>query len=340
MNQREVNSGTFRHTMTCRTQRKGYLRSALLVLGAATLGCGRPDASASGAAGDSEAISVLRVPTNVHRKLVENSVAVTSVSQPGIIFGLNDSGNEPLVFAYDSTGRARGVWAISGATNRDWEAAAIGPCADGVGEPSCLFIGDVGDNDARKASVTIYRITEPVARGSIADSQYVVRITDRLDFRYEDHPHDVEAMYVTRDGSVFLITKRRLLDRQRRPRPALIYRISASAWDSSGIVTARLVDSLPIVPGGSQGSQVTDAALSPDGRLLAVRTDARVFVFAVDSVTGLPIDHTAPGSCAIDRLRERQGEGVGWWWDRRRLLLTSEGGKAPFYVVECPLPNT
>jgi hypothetical protein len=271
---------------------------------------------------------------------VENSIAVTSVSQPGIIFGLNDSGNEPLVFAYDSTGKARGVWAIAGAINRDWEAAAIGPCADGAGVSSCLFIGDVGDNDARKPRVTVYRVIEPVVRGSIPDSQYPIRASDRLDIRYSDHPHDVEAMYVTRDGSIFLITKRRLLDRQRSPRPALIYRVPASAWDSSGIVTASLVDSLPIVPGKSQGSQITDAALSPDGKLLAVRTSAEVFVFAIDSVTGLPVGHTAPGSCAIGWLREKQGEGVGWWWDRRRLVLTSEGRNAPFFVIECPLPQT
>jgi hypothetical protein len=311
-----------------------YLRRALGLLGAATLGCGRPDASASPGV-----VSVLRIPASVHRKLVENSVAVTSVSQPGIIFGLNDSGNDPLLFAYDSTGRGRGVWSISGAINRDWEAAAIGPC-DGTGAKSCLFIGDVGDNDARRRGVTVYRVAEPAVPGSKPDSQYSIRVSDRLDIRYPDHPHNVEAMYVTSDGSVFLITKERLLDGQRHPRPALIFRIPASAWDSSGIVTASLADSLlPIVPGESQGRLVSDAALSPDGKLLAVRTYAEVFVFAIDSATGLPVGHIAPAMCGIRWLREKQGEGVGWWWDRRRLVLTSEGRNAPFFVVQCPLPK-
>jgi hypothetical protein len=204
-------------TMTCAVRRKEYVRRALLHFTAAIFGCTRPDERPSITTSDSGLPSVLKVPTSVHRKLVENSVAVTSVSQPGIIFGLNDSGHEPLVFAYDSTGRGRGVWEISGAVNRDWEAAALGPCASNTGAPSCLYIGDVGDNSARIPGVAIYRLLEPRVPDSMPDSQFRIPLGDRLDILYSDHPHDVEAMYVGRDGTLFLITKRRLLDGTRRP---------------------------------------------------------------------------------------------------------------------------
>jgi hypothetical protein len=273
---------------------------------------------------------------------VENSIAVTSVTQPGIVFGLNDSGHDALVFAFDSTGVSRGAWRIPGARNLDWEAAALGPCAAGSGSPSCLYIGDVGDNEARKPRVTIYRVPEPTALPpgpAVQSSPSSLARASRLDVRYTDHPHDVEALYVSQDGAVFLITKRRLLDRQRRPRPALVFRIPPSAWDSSGVTTAVLVDSLPIVPGELPGRQVTDAALSPDGRLLAVRTYAEVYIFAVDSATGRPITGGTPSACVIAGLAEKQGEGVGWWWDGQRLLLTSEGRNEPMHVVRCPLPK-
>lgn len=280
--------------------------------------------------------SVLKVETSLHSRLVENSVAVTSVSQPGIMFGLNDSGNGPYLFAFDSTGVGRGVWHIVGAQNRDWEAAASGPCS-ARDATSCLYVGDVGDNDARKPRLTLYRFAEPSVPASLIDSVVPIRDVSRVDFRYPDHAHDVEAMYVSRDGSVFLITKRRLLDAQRRPRPALVFRIPATAWDSSGVVTAMLVDSLLIVPGESPGRLVSDAALAPDGRLLAVRTYTEVFVFAMDTATGLPVPGISPVRCFIAGLREKQGEGIAWWWDRRRLVLTSEGRNAPLYVVTCPL---
>lgn len=286
--------------------------------------------------------SVLKVETSVHKRLVENSVAVTSVSQPGVVFGLNDSGNGPYLFAFDSAGAGRGMWEVVGAQNRDWEAASLGPCSPGSGRGSCLYIGDVGDNDARRSRLTVYRFQEPMVKhrgDSLPTTPVPIRDVARLDFVYPDRPHDVEAMYVVNDGAVYLITKRRLLDGQGRPRQALLFRIPASAWDSSGIVTASLVDSLPLVPGEVPGRQVTDAALSPDGRHLAVRTYADVFVFAVDSASGQPRHDVLPGFCAIAGLRKRQGEGIGWWWDRRRLVLTSEGRNAPMYVVACPVPE-
>ena len=274
---------------------------------------------------------------------MENSVAVTSVSQPGIIFGLNDSGNGPYIFAFDSGGVGRGMWEIVGAQNRDWEAASMGPCPGASPEASCLYIGDVGDNESRRSRLTVYRFPEPRALTlgeSTPASPSPVDGVARLDFVYADRPHDVEALWVGRDGSVFLITKRRLLDAQQRPRPALVFRVPPSAWDSSGTRTAELVDSLPIIPGERPGGQITDAALSPDGKLLAVRTYVDVFVFAVDSGSGLPRHDIPPGYCSIAALREKQGEGIGWWWDRHRLVLTSEGRSPPIYVVSCRRPES
>ena len=282
--------------------------------------------------------SVLRVETAIHRNLVENSIAITSVRQAGIIFGANDSGHEPWLFAFDSSGRGRGVWELIGARNRDWEAAALGPCAGSDSIPSCIYIGDVGDNDARRQYVTIYRIAEPDAKTTSQGEAVPVPVLGRVNIRYADRPHDVEAMYATSDGSVFLITKRRQLGAQRRPRQALIFKVPPSAWDSSGIVTVPLVDSLPIVPGESQGRQVNDASLSPDGTLLAVRTYAEVFIFRVEPASGLPEAGQLPVPCTIAGLSQERAEGVAWWWDGRRLLLTSERRNAPIHIIECPLP--
>lgn len=319
-------------TTTCAIHQKVSFRSVLLSSAVGILACSQAERDTQ-----ARPISVLKISTVLHRNLVENSVGVTSVTQPGIIFGLNDSGNEPLLFVFDSTGGQRGAWEVMGAVNRDWEAASLGPCGpDRTG--SCLYIGDVGDNDGRKTQVTIYLVDEPTLRESVPDSPIQIPVRDRLDFRYADHPHDVEAMYVTRDGSIILITKRRLLDAQRRPRPALVFRLAREAWDSIGIVTAHLVDSLPIVPGETPGRTISDAALSPDGKLLAVRTYAEVFVFPMDSVSGLPAHGRPPTICSIAHLKENQGEGIGWWWDRRRLVLTSEGRSEPLFVVTCPIP--
>jgi hypothetical protein len=138
---------------------------------------------------------------------------------------------------------------------------------------------------------------------------------------------------------MFFLTKRRLLDDRRNARRSLIFKVPPSSWDSSGTVVSTLVDSLPIVPGERQGGQITDAALSPNGKLLAVRTYDDIYVFEVDSVTQLPRPGQSPVPCTIRQLREDQGEGIAWWWDGRRLVLTSERRNAPLHVIACPVPN-
>src|ERR1044072_9082921 len=72
--------------------------------------------------------NVVSVPIHGRRELVENSAAAMSVHQPGVLFTINDSGNDPLLFAIDTTGANRGMWLVSGVANADWEAASIGPC--------------------------------------------------------------------------------------------------------------------------------------------------------------------------------------------------------------------
>lgn len=273
-------------------------------------------------------------------RLRENSGATMSAVQPGLIFTINDSGNEPLLFALDTTGTLRGTWQIQGAVNHDWEAIAAGPCAQtpAVGSPdssySCLYIGDVGDNEAERESVTIYRVREPKAGAT--DSLSTLS-AESLSFRYEKGAHDVEAMFVSRDGALNLITKRPLRGWSFRLRPSLVFRVPASAW-GRGPAVAHRVDSLAIVPGSAPNRTITDASLSRDGRYLAVRTYWQVYVFSTDSTTGRVNAPIAPTTCNIATLRERQGEGISWYLDTRKLLVTSEGVSEPMRVIECPLP--
>jgi hypothetical protein len=200
-----------------------------------------------------------------------------------------------------------------------------------------VYIGDVGDNEAERLSHAIYRVMEPAAqqRGFVGSVP-----ADRLVYRYSDQPHDVEAMYVAPDGATYLITKRRLLGPGKRPRPALVFRIPASAWQSGADAIAVLVDSLPIVPGSAPGRQITDAALSPDAHWLAVRTYAQVFVFATDSTTGRVRGAIPPAACNIVSLGRMQGEGVTWFGRSGKLLLTSEGRTSPMFAIDCPMPRT
>jgi hypothetical protein len=269
------------------------------------------------------------IPLRDTRGLTENSAAAMSTG--GVLFSINDSGHQPELFAIDTTGADRGVWDISRASNVDWEALAIGPC----GSARCVYIGDVGDNDAKHASRRIYRVHEPQPRDSTFRGSLEA---ERVEFRYPDGPDDVEAMYVASNGDAFLITKRPVRERGVLRR-ARVYRIPGEAWSSQKRNSAELVDSLSIVPGSTPLRTISDAALSPDGKHLAVLTYAEVFIYATDATTGRVNAAIAPAVCNIVPLGQAQGEGMTWVNNEGRLAFTSEGKRAPLHLANCPLPR-
>ncbi|MEO6878354.1 MAG: hypothetical protein ABI205_07730, partial [Gemmatimonadaceae bacterium] len=131
------------------------------------------------------------VPSHARRELSENSAAVMSVRQPGVFFTINDSGNDPILFAMDTTGADRGAWRVRNAVNVDWESGSMGKCDAASISLNCVYVGDTGDNMATHRTRSVYRIHEPTAHGQ-TDSVSA----DRLTYVYADGPHDVEAIYV------------------------------------------------------------------------------------------------------------------------------------------------
>ncbi len=252
-----------------------------------------------------------------HPLLRESSGVAASRRQPGILWTLNDSGNDAAIFATDTLGRDHGAFAVAGAENRDWEAIAIGPC----GSRDCVYIADTGDNARVRPSVRIYRVIEP----SVAGRRSRPPRAEVLEVRYPKGPRDVEAGFVGTDGSMYLIDKG-------HGRPPHAYRIRPEAWGSGGTVVARDIGSLPIAT-GSLGNRITDASLSPSGKLVAVRTYLAIYLFTLT-----PQGTLAPVGVACDAAGfQLQGEGISWL-DDRVLVLTSEGGfgyPGTIVLLEC-----
>jgi hypothetical protein len=256
----------------------------------------------------------------------EASAAAASRIQPGVIWTLNDSGNSPWVFAFDTLGQSLGTFRVAGARNFDWETLTISPCPAG----SCLVIGDIGDNPETRPSVMLYRVPEPRLTAGSQSELGVTAPADTLALRYPDGPHDIEAIYADASGDIYFVSKG-------RSKGILLFRLPAAAWDGGGAVVPELMDSLPITPDISVGQWVTDAALSPDGRRVAVRTYSGVFFFAVEAGGRLTPDQGR--ECSFG-LVEPQGEGITWL-DERRLLLTSESSsksRGTLYLLECGQP--
>jgi hypothetical protein len=287
------------------------IRSTLLAL---VLGAG-PAASAQ-LASPSDTVRLIHRASLGNPALTESSGLARSRRTPDLFWSLNDSGNPPELFATDTAGTDIAVFRVEGARNRDWEALAAGRC----GTSDCLYIADIGDNNARADRVTIYRVIEPAFTGP----GRTVAIQDSLTFRYEDGPRDAEALLVTDDQDIYVISKE-------RSGGGRVYRLDRTAW-GRGTATAGFVQELPL-PEGLR-FQITDASLAANGVDVAIRTYSYIFFFELRNRSFQGAAELTP--CYAAGL-DIQGEGIAWL-DRNRLATTSErraGLGGTISIVEC-----
>lgn len=245
--------------------------------------------------------------TTTVAELVEGSGAAASRRYPGRIWAHNDSG-EPAVVALDARGMVLGRVQLTGAQVEDWEAAAVGPCPAG----SCLYIGDIGDNGADRERITVYRVPEPAAvHGTVA-------IGEVFHARYPDGPHDAEALFVTPDGDIFIVTKG-------ETGPVALYRFPRSRPPGRTVTLERV--GRPREGGEvDRDERITDAAVSPDGRWMVLRTRDTLLIHpAVRLAAG---DWREAARVDLEDLDEPQGEGVTFGDDTTLMLVGEGGGKS------------
>ena len=238
--------------------------------------------------------------------LFEASGLAVSRQNPSRLWTHNDSG-EPVVFALDARGTVTGRVRLTGAGVEDWEAIAVGPCGNG----SCLHVGDIGDNQARRKRITIYRLPEPDGNkdGSAA-------VADVFHATYPDGAHDAETLLVGGDGRLYIVTKG-------ETGPVGIYRFPAQL-KSGATVTLERVGSAA-AGRTAVDARITDGAVSPDGQWAVLRTKSNLtFYRAADLLAG---QWRAANRVELGSLKEPQGEGVALGADSTVFLAGEGGGK-------------
>jgi hypothetical protein len=287
----------------------------------------KPALAADLGGGRSSAPRLLEEVGEVPEELKESSGIAISRTQPGVIWSHNDSGDGPNLYAIDITGKLLATVSVTGATARDWEDIAAGPCPSGAAAPSspgpaspaptsCLFIADTGDNNQVRPDVAIYIVAEPRVT-DVTRSPMVAART--LRFRYPSGPMDAEAVAVRPNGDLTIVSKGRSGTINFYSIPAA----SASKAIASGeVITAIFAGDSGIHPDSPSGRLATSAAVSPDGNTLAVRTYYEVYFYKLVTRGGETRweDGTAP--CALGDA-EPQGEGIDYL-DEQTLLLSSE----------------
>ena len=236
----------------------------------------------------------------------ELSGLVASRSRRGVLWTHNDSGDSARLLAVTTSGRTVAEVALSGAQNVDWEDIERGPGGD-------LLVGDIGDNEGKRASIVVYRVREP-RETSPARPQVTVAVAARYELRYPDGARDGEALLFDRaNGAIVIVTKsfggEAGIYVIRNPSPA-------------GVTTLRRAGTLRL----GFGEAVTAGDVSAAGRTIALRSYDRAFVWrrrAGETVAAAL--RRRPCDADADLLREGQGEALALTAGGRAFLTVPEG---------------
>ena len=259
-------------------------------------------------------------------RISEASGLAAGITSPGVLYVQNDSGDSARFFALDAhTGSTRAAYEVPGATNVDWEDLAVAPDRRGV--PS-VWIADIGDNDAQRSEVRIYRVDEPhVGAGTASTGP-----PDVWRLRYPSGATDAEGIAVGPAGAVYVFTKSLL-------GTTVVYAVPREP-DPAHVQQLRQIGTIQFALTGTPGGPnpvgqltATGAALSRDGSLLAVRTYTDAYLWRVTNGDVAAALRVAPVRVALPP--QPQGEGITI--DAGRLLIDSE--KVGSTVYSLPVPS-
>lgn len=250
--------------------------------------------------------------------LSEASGVVASRVRDGVYYTHGDDGPATL-YAFDRGGPLDTV-AVIGADLDDWEDLAAAPCPD---KGDCLYLGDIGDNDATRAAIEVLVVREPEA----GDTETKVR--ERYAGVYPDGPHDAEALLVHPcTGRIHVVTKD-------DDGLSTVYRFPPLAELTAEAATLEQVTRLQIDGPTAEARRVTGGDFDLDGDRAVLRTATQLLEWTIDPAAPNAAWSQAPNVIAAAAVE--QGEGVAFTL-AGGFVTTAEGAPTPVAEVACEAP--
>lgn len=200
-------------------------------------------------------------------KKIKESSAVEVTEKSDLIWTLEDSGNEPQLFALDTKGALVHTVTITDAQNNDWEDLT----SDKQGN---LYIGDFGNNKNERKDLSVYKI-------SASDlTKKEASVAEKISFFFPEQTlfppkkserfYDVESFFLF-EGHFYLFTKNRS---SKFDGTTLLYQVP----NKSGNQPAKLISSFKTCDNFNHCA-VTSADISPDGKKVALLSSDKVWIF-------------------------------------------------------------
>lgn len=225
-----------------------------------------------------------------------------------------------------------GSVALTGATNWDWEDLA----SFKRGKTPYLLIADTGDNRAVRKTAVLYLVREPAIPGRPGVSPKRATPERIVRFRFPEGPRDCEAVAVAPGGATVLLLTKRI-------RPPRLYSLDLTR--RSKVATARFLMTVVTMPAPTEAelmadpiygrfrSQPTAMDISSDGRLAAVLTYGRAYLFERKGDEGWERVFSREPE-ALPAFDLRQAESICFGTDGRTVFITTEKRPAPLLRLE------
>ena len=261
------------------------------------------------------------------KRMNETSGIAASVTNPGLYYAHNDSGDSSRFFAITPNGHLQAIYYFNGDPSlplgvKDCEDIAVGPGPDN--NASYVYIGDIGDNNGKRKDIVIYRIKEPALHFPTPSV-----LVDHLDatplvLHYPDGPRDAETLMVDPiDKLIYIISK--------REDSVHVYStpLGFKAHD-----TVTLTKNTDLYFSGTN-KWITAGDISHTGDQILVKSYRKVYYWPRPSQE--PVWKTLQRPPAIlPYIVEPQGEAIGFNLDGTGYYTTSEGERPELYYYELP----
>lgn len=254
----------------------------------------------------------------------EISGIVASADHPGYLYVHNDSGDSSRFFAITPDGQLRGIFNFPGETPplgvKDCEDITLGSGPDsGV---SYVYMGDIGDNFARRKYINIYRIKEP----TLPPPALSVNVdASPLYLQYPDGPRDAETLMVDPIEKLLYIVSK-------REDSVHIYSTPLYFKDHD---TVTLTKKATIWLGSDKGKWITAGDISPKGDQILVKSYRKVFYW--QRRPGEHVWQTMQRQpLSLPYIIEGQGEAICFTRDGKGYYTISEGRYPRLFYYKMP----
>jgi len=210
-----------------------------------------------------------------------------------LLFTTNDSGDGPYLYGVTKAGcRTAVITTYASGSPSDVEALAPGPHGS-------VWVGDIGDNQARRDSVAVYHVRERGLPRQVNAPRYTLV--------YPDGPHNAEALLIRpHSGRLYIATK--------SSGGGGIYRAPKHLSRHHVNVLHRVASDPVLVTGGD---------FAPNGKHFVLRTHNWAYFYK--KIGGR--------AHAVRLPDERQGEAIGYDRGSGSVRLASEGLYQPIWRV-------